>query len=125
MERLTRRDLFKTAAAGIVGLVVGKESSVSAADNDLNDVRAQAQVAYRQGVDAEGLLISFAGYMTGQSYYIPSLEERRLIFNEAVDKVGKGGDALSMELWPDKLKNPNAPVATPSPKPTFTPIPTK
>jgi len=113
---ISRREFFKAGVVAVGVTLLGKDST-KAETNDLNDVRAQAQIAYRQGVDAENLLINFAGNVMGQRFYVPGLEERRLIFEDAVDRVAKGEDPLGESLWLDKLTDPEATQPVPSIKP--------
>lgn len=125
-ELIGRREILKSVA-GVAGtMLIGNEVARGFEETptpEVSQLAAETLVAYRQAVDAERLLINFASYVTGQSYYVPPLEDYRLMFKQAVDDVMAGGDALGIDLWPTKLQDPNQPVATPMP--SQTPSPTK
>lgn len=98
-KHISRREMLAGAVGGALGAVASRVGVAQGAENDLNDVRAQAQVAYRQGVDAERLATIIFMAVTQQEGQPQNLEYYREVFNDAVDRAGRGEDPLSTGFW--------------------------
>ena len=116
MERLSRRDLFKAGIGAMAGLVVGKTDVVlghhkdKQQDEGIKEVNAEALIAYRQGVDAERLIIGAMGLTPYD------LEYYRLLYEDAIHRQKEGEYVLSPGFWKTLLES--TPTETPTPMPS-------